>query len=293
VTYSVSGVRSGATIEVTANGRSVVGPRVVKPEEINANGTGMADSFSMPDFGSEAQKVTLVLSIDHSDMEVTPRTITSHPGAEIAYSAVSSPPTQPQAPSKEPSTQQAPGAQGPGHTERTGSGRPNRPRGNGGRDRAGEAPRAKPTPAPRRRSSERHSAAPSRSDIPTQAPHAIVREDVPATTEPRRSARPAVPLARPLERVAPLREAPATANEPDGLPVYILQGLAILTVIGLAGAVAIRLRRAGPDAQAVIAEHPPDAPDGAVEAELQEILAEERAAREFGPERDPPVGSPD
>jgi hypothetical protein len=293
VDYTASNVRAGAEIEIYAGGRVVVPRHVVGESEIS--GTGVRGSFPMPDLGSTSTTVKLALWIDHADMEETPLTRYSE---GIHYAAASSGASEQAPEAQEPATHPAPSA---GPPARAPAARP--------------APRARTrgTPAPqsripgghagpghplRNRSAGRPTAAVRAGSGRTLAAPLAGRGLLPSSHarvgNVRHAARPVNAAVAPKRVLDGVLGGPAARRtRPTGgggsKPLLVLLAL---VVAGPAAAFLLRFRRSGGAPAAVPAPVPPggSANGLALEAELQELIAEEKAREELERARGQPVG---
>jgi hypothetical protein len=289
VYFVIGNVDDGATWTISWEGASepISG-------EVQGSGSRYRGSFAMPGFGTRNRSVSFDVQVVHEGHEDGPGPWGS--SFEVQYRGVSAPPSSsPQSTSPQPAdqrpapeTQPVPGdVKAPTGTQPIGGGGTFPAGGTGGGSPSGPAG---PDGGP---------GTPSASIDPLGGPAGSAAADPAFATHessPARPGRVAEPVARAAlsERAAegarvPTVRAIATprSQEPDGSGRLILVLFALMAA-GVGAAMATRRRRGG-SGRAAVAEVPLVPSDPAVEAELQEIIAEERARLERGREERPPA----
>lgn len=269
VGFTITGTDPGAAYTVTIEGQTVAS---------GTDGTqaaGTTGSFTMPDLGSESRTVYLEAVVQHDGSQWKPP-------ATMQYQAVPTPPPD--------DSDQGPAPGGDTPSEQ-GS-----PGGHRSSDAVNQdAISAVPTPAPA--AAPVPAAAPSTGSPVADEP-AFVGSTAAVEAETPESVRHAARQANEEDESTwiPLPRAPeALTGETEIGDVTVanevLLALALLAVLGLGGGglVFVLARRLGPDPQHVAAEVARGFDEMEIEAELQEIIAEERARRELAADREKPV----
>jgi len=277
----------GATFDVTVEG-SVID----RGQDLDGR-SGYHGQFAMPDLGGDERVVWVTISITHTDHTDASLNVSRVPSSfRVKYTPPVAAPAEPQSPSAAPTgpTGEAPST--PVHEQPgtpTSGGTPGSQPGarpGGGHDGPGALPHSGgeggATAQPL------HQAAPiERARMggePAAAAILVGREREPASEGPARIAL-AQPLGHPRRDVAstPASAVPVTPQERDGAPDWWVVAVALLMGLAIA-AFALRFRAAPAAPQRPTPSPPrpaPVAPTAAsgdpVEAELQELIAEERA----------------
>jgi hypothetical protein len=285
VYFLVYNIDDGAKWEVTRNGEPF--SKGVVP---HGSGSLYRGSFRMPDLGGQAETVTFDVRITHLEHDVGERSWDK--SFTVRYRGTGSPTPSPQAvdrpstPQPQPAPQQveAPSGSQPtgiggsapvGGTGGTGGVPPTGPGGPGGGPMTPSAP-----------------GGPSGGPLDAGADVAIAVDEPTVAIEDRAlapAARAALPDRAMEGACRPALQAVSVArtDSPDGSG-RILLVLIALTAAGSAAAFAVRWRRGG-SGPAAEAEQPLVPSDPAVEAELQEVIAEERAKLPRAPDERPPA----
>ena len=276
--YTITNLTAGAQYELSVEGVLVVPTR-------EATSTSASGTFTMPDLGDRSGGISIGGPIEHWDIENSP---TRKFDTDGTYRAPASTLTGP------PESQPAPGtppADVPGGRERGAANPAGRLNGEAPARRAPRPLRATRPDAP-----GPQTAAPVEAEVPLAAPTPATAEPD-AVSAPRRELR-AVPVAPGRIRATPPPPARATvperasprlqietvsapepgAAEHDGPALPLMLVAALSAAGGCAVWLMLLLRRGGEAAvPRAMAPDPLIPPDASVEAELQEIVAEERA----------------
>jgi hypothetical protein len=295
VNYSISNLTPGGDYEVSVDGLPV--------DSGTASGHVVWGSFSMPNLGGSSTDVSVVAVVQHSDIEGSPGgTEEVRVPATISYKAPAPTPAQQSQPlvqggGQTPATQPAApqGTASPGTSPNTSPG----PLGGGpAAEGLGGAPKPSAPgppsgPSPAVDAPAVGGAGPaSRPGTPTAPAHEAASTLSSARTARTASGRttPVVPLGPSYVPGVPAAER-ETARGGDDLPLGLLVAVSALLVAGLTGGwwARVRVRRGGPEpepevAGVAIAEEATQVLDAiGVEAELQELIAEELARRMLTP----------
>ena len=254
VGFSISGLLPGAQYTVSVERRAVASG--------TSSGESASGSFTMPDLGPEPLTATIGAEVRHDDLEQSPWLVTN----TLAYEPVAPPPGEVSPPGS--ATTPPPKVQAPPHRARPAPQRTTpHPATSHPASRPARAPAPEevsvPTAQPSLATPSATAAPPENATRPAlPKTHVRTRKHAPPPVQERTFA----PLA--LERpVAMPRTAPARPGRGDR-DWWPLAGLLLLLVlVPVTAAYAWRRRRPVPGPK------PPDE----VEAELQEIIAEERA----------------
>jgi hypothetical protein len=256
VGFTISHTITGARWTVSVDGRSVASGV--------AEGDSVSGAFTLPDLGGATRVIDLGVTVEHEDIEGTSVSSTT-PILYVVPSAAERPPagttSGPSPPASRPSPARA--AAPP-------------------RSRAEPPParhaRTRASPAPTRATQVEQPATPRAAAKPTTQPKPVSRRAVTPRAAARKPApqaarpqRPATPSLAPIARAV---RQPARPDPSRTMPVqWLLAGALLALLLGAAGA-GRRLvrRREGPRPE-------PDRRSVELEAELQEIIAEERARR--------------
>ena len=303
VSYTITDLSAGAEYSV------FVGSQAVTPT-LTAGGDGaVSDTFTMPDLGDSSHDVSLEVLVHHGDIENPEQSLRRTAPSPLRYTVDEPAPaeSQQQAPAETPAPASAPAAataEGPSGQDSTGA--PTLPRGPAGGGAVPAAPAAKApqhvlrspaatqpaargvvhgqgrsaavqggTPIPQSMASPRA--------IPTAVSRALNAVGHRQTVHDARTTR-KVEVGPPLRTSsAPAARARVSFPRPERAMLVVIL---LFAVVGAIVAFTLRLRRSGGAAGAPTASPEPPRHDGAtaayahdlaVEAELQEIIAEGRA----------------
>ena len=255
VRYSISGLESGATYTVQFGSYSV--------DSGVADGGGVAGTFTMPDLGSSPRTIYVTGIYTHSD--IPDGTAPFDPVGQVQYQPAAAPPPPappPAPPPTPPPAQQRSVVRSGGHL----------PKSVFPKAVKNPSPKAAPTPTFGAQGGDRKFRAPEIAmPVAPKVRHAVAKRRSLARPRTRVEARPP-PVALPAPRLQPLVTAPHPMPAPQRVPwvvVAILVLLLLMTAGGSGWIVALRRRRPATPA--------PELAELELEAELQEIIAEERA----------------
>jgi hypothetical protein len=276
--YTITNLTAGAKYELSVEGVLVVPTR-------EATSTSASGTFTMPDLGDRSGGISIGGPIEHWDIENSP---TRKFDTDGTYRAPASTPTGPPESQPAPGTPPAdvPGGREPGAANPAGKLIDDAP--------AHRAPQ--PLRATRPDGPGPQTAAPVEAEVPLAAPAPVTAEPD-AVSSPRNELRaapvapgrpratPAGPVHATVPQPAPPRPRTETVSAPEpGAPEHDgpappLMLVAALTAAGGCALWLMLLLRRGGEAAAprATAPDPRIPPDASVEAELQEIVAEERA----------------
>lgn len=298
VYYTITNMRSGAWYSVKA------GDQVVVPRRQTLTNDPVQASFPMPDMGPSATRVSVQVIVEHSDIDNPDQTLAPPAAESIRYAGHEQPQTEP-AQSPAPTQDASPATGTAQHSDAATPAPPAAPP-------AGERTASAPRPSGRgsiqtSQPAQRHRVtAPHRSRTPGHSPagrKALVV--APPSVEPL-SLNPAVRTESPGLRVRPVRLAAAVAvprpevvvtpplevatqhvARPPTQPDEASRDYAFLAIAAALAVAIVMVRRRGggrPPAEPSPEPHPSGDTvaddDLAIEAELQEMVSEERARAE-------------
>jgi hypothetical protein len=279
--YTITNLTAGAKYELWVKGVLVVPTK-------EATSTSASGTFTMPDLGDRSGGISIGGPIEHWDIADSPVSKFDTDGTYRAPASTSTgPPESQPAPGTPPAD--VPGGRAPDAADPAGKLDDKAPA-----RRATRQLRAVRPVAPRPQT-----AAPVEAEIPLAAPAPATAESD-AVSSPRQELRavptepgrpratPAPPANTSVPQRAPPRQPTATVSAPapvapehDGPALPLMLAAALGAAVGCAVWLMMLLRRPGaaaaPHANDPVPQVPPVPSDASVEAELQEIVAEERA----------------
>lgn len=296
VYYTITDMRSGAFYEVKAGNDVVVSRRQTLTND------AVKGSFPMPDAGPSPTSVSVQVIVEHGDIENADQTLAPSAPSPIKYAGDAQPSSQPSA-TPAPPQGTSPASQTVQHTDAAGTPPAAPPTSQSQPAVAPRSPGGGPTRAPhpvarshvaaprhaarahQRAASVRRAVVVAPPSVEPIAPAPVVLPSAPAVrVRPERTAEPVVvPLPEVAARVTVPRAIEQRARPPVEQPEATHDYAFVVLAIALAVAITTRRHRGWGRRPAELSPSPrPPEPargheDLAIEAELQEIIAEERA----------------